>query len=278
MLEQHRRPLRRRSAPRERPRARPRVGSQDVRQRRVGSRRPVQDGPRPSRCSSTHRGDRVDDAEEAAARPARKAATARLVGGVEHRRRRAPGAAGRGGPAPRPGRRRRPAARTPRWPPSSSRRPGRAPRAPGPASPAPARSAAACRAGSPARSCEPSTNSTIECTTDCGCTTTSMRSNGMSNSRCASMTSRPLFIRVAELIVTTGPMSQVGWASACSGVTSASSARVRPRNGPPLAVRISRRDLVGATRRAGTGPARSARSPPARSARARPPPSPAARR
>ena len=30
---------------------------------------------------------------------------------------------------------------------------------------------------------------------------------------------------VAELIVTTGPIAQVGWASACSGVTSASSAR-----------------------------------------------------
>ena len=38
--------------------------------------------------------------------------------------------------------------------------------------------------------------------------------------------------RVAELIVTTGPMSQVGWASACSTVTSASSSAVRPRNGP----------------------------------------------
>ena len=89
-------------------------------------------------------------------------------------------------------------------------------RAPGRASPARARSAAACPAGSPARSCEPSTNSTMEWTTDCGWTTTSIRSNGMSNSRCASITSSPLFTRVAELIVTTGPMSQVGWASACS--------------------------------------------------------------
>ena len=48
-------------------------------------------------------------------------------------------------------------------------------------------------------SVEPSTNSTMECTTDCGWTTTSIRSNGTSNSRCASMTSRPLFISVAEL-------------------------------------------------------------------------------
>ena len=55
------------------------------------------------------------------------------------------------------------------------------------------------------------------------------------------MTSRPLFTSVAELVVTSWPMFQVGWASACAGVTSASSARVRPRNGPPLAVSTSRR-------------------------------------
>ncbi len=34
-----------------------------------------------------------------------------------------------------------------------------------------------------------------------------------------------------------GPMLQVGWASASSAVTSSSSSRVRPRNGPPEAVR-----------------------------------------
>ena len=90
-------------------------------------------------------------------------------------------------------------------------------------------------------SVEPSVNSTIECTTDCGCTTTSMRSNGTSNSRCASISSSPLFTSVAELTVTTGPMCQVGWARACSGVTPVSSSRRRPRNGPPLAVTTSRR-------------------------------------
>ena len=63
---------------------------------------------------------------------------------------------------------------------------------------------------------EPSTNSTIECTTLVGCTTTSMRSKGIPKSRWASITSRPLLTRVAELMVTTGPMSQVGWASASS--------------------------------------------------------------
>src|SRR5688500_7930545 len=41
-------------------------------------------------------------------------------------------------------------------------------------------------------------------------------------------------------MVTTGPMAQVGWASACSTVTSASASAGRPRNGPPLAVSTSR--------------------------------------
>ena len=50
------------------------------------------------------------------------------------------------------------------------------------------------------------------------------------------MTSRPLFISVDESTVIFGPIDQVGWASASSTVTAASSARVRPRNGPPLAV------------------------------------------
>ncbi len=57
----------------------------------------------------------------------------------------------------------------------------------------------------------PSRNSTMECTMDCGCTVTSMRLGGTSNSRLASMTSRPLFISVDELMVTTGPMFHVGW-------------------------------------------------------------------
>ena len=40
---------------------------------------------------------------------------------------------------------------------------------------------------------------------------------------CASMSSRPLFIMVAESIEILSPMSQLGWANACSGVTSAMS-------------------------------------------------------
>ena len=55
------------------------------------------------------------------------------------------------------------------------------------------------------------------------------------------MTSSPLFTRVAEFVVTTRPMSQVGWARACAGVTSYSSSLLRPRNGPPEAVTTSRR-------------------------------------
>ncbi|CAH0327171.1 hypothetical protein SRABI128_05835 [Microbacterium sp. Bi128] len=87
---------------------------------------------------------------------------------------------------------------------------------------------------------EPSTNWTMECTTDCGWTTTSIFSRGMSKSRCDSITSRPLLTRLAELVVTMRPMSQVGWARASWGETSCSSSRVLPRNGPPDAVRISR--------------------------------------
>src|SRR6056297_3250492 len=84
---------------------------------------------------------------------------------------------------------------------------------------------------------EPSTYSTIECTMDCGCTTTEMSDKAKSNSKCASITSKPLFIKVAELIVTSGPMFHVGCASACEGVTASSSAALHPRNGPPDAVR-----------------------------------------
>ncbi len=63
-------------------------------------------------------------------------------------------------------------------------------------------------------SVEPSRNSTIEWITDCGCTMTSMSSYPTPNSSCASITSSALLTIVAELIVTTGPMVHVGWASA----------------------------------------------------------------
>ena len=82
---------------------------------------------------------------------------------------------------------------------------------------------------------ERSTNSTIEWTIDCGCTTTSIRSNGTPNSQCASRTSRPLFMSVAESIVIFAPIRHVGCRRACSTVT-----RFEGRSGPP-AERAARR-------------------------------------
>ena len=70
-------------------------------------------------------------------------------------------------------------------------------------------------------------------------TTTSIRSSGSSKSQEASMTSRPLFIMVAESMVIFAPMSQLGWRKACSRVTVSSSSRLLPKNGPPDAVRIN---------------------------------------
>src|SRR4029077_15324529 len=81
----------------------------------------------------------------------------------------------------------------------------------------------------------PSVNSTIECTIDCGCTTTSMRSKPTPNSSLASITSRPLFISVDESTVIFGPIDHVGWASASSTVAVDSRSAGPSRNGPPLA-------------------------------------------
>ena len=81
----------------------------------------------------------------------------------------------------------------------------------------------------------PSTNSTMEWTTDCGCTSTSMRSAGTPKSQRASITSRPLFMRVAESMVILRPMLQVGWFRASSagdggeGVLAAGCGRGRRR-------------------------------------------------
>ena len=55
------------------------------------------------------------------------------------------------------------------------------------------------------------------------------------------MSSSPLLMRVEELMVTTGPMSQVGCLRAAAALIPVSSARLRPRKGPPEAVRTSRR-------------------------------------
>ena len=50
------------------------------------------------------------------------------------------------------------------------------------------------------------------------------------------MTSKPLFIMVAESIVMRRPIFQVGWFRACSGVTGQSDSAGVSRNGPPEAV------------------------------------------
>ena len=95
---------------------------------------------------------------------------------------------------------------------------------------------------------EPSTNSTKEWMSDCGWMTTSIRSPGRPKRKCASMTSRPLFIIVAESIVIFGPIFHVGCASASSTVIASKVSRRRSRNGPPEAVSTSRRASLGRAR------------------------------
>ena len=72
----------------------------------------------------------------------------------------------------------------------------------------------------------------------------SMRSAGMPNSQLASITSRPLFISVAESTEILRPITHFGCAHASSGVTPSRSSRFR--NGPPDAVSIkARTDSLG---------------------------------
>ena len=103
-----------------------------------------------------------------------------------------------------------------------------------------------CPIGSVAPSTEPSTNSTIECTMLCGCTTTSTWAIGMSKSQRASIISRP-FIEERGGIdgdfaahVPRGMLERLGreWRPRFSGHGAHS------RNGPPDAVRMSRRTVV----------------------------------
>ncbi len=74
---------------------------------------------------------------------------------------------------------------------------------------------------------EPSMNSTSEWTVDCGWTVTRTFSAGRSKRRQASMTSKPLFIMVAESMVMRWPMTQVGCLRACAGVMWSKSASGR---------------------------------------------------
>ena len=85
-----------------------------------------------------------------------------------------------------------------------------------------------------------SLSSTKPWTTDWGWTTTAIRSAGRPKRWWASMTSRALFIIVAESIVIFGPMSQLGCRSACSGVASRIRSAGQSRKGPPDAVSTTR--------------------------------------
>ncbi len=70
----------------------------------------------------------------------------------------------------------------------------------------------------------------------CGCTTTLICSGRALNSQRASITSSPLFIRLAESTEIFLPITQLGCATACAGVAAAMASADRVRNGPPEAV------------------------------------------
>ena len=80
---------------------------------------------------------------------------------------------------------------------------------------------------------------------DCGCTSTSSRSARRPKRWCASISSSPLFIRLAESMLIFDPIDQTGWAAACAGVAAAIRSRVQVRNGPPEAVSVIESDVLG---------------------------------
>ena len=82
----------------------------------------------------------------------------------------------------------------------------------------------------------PSAYSTALWTIDCGWTRTSIRSAGTPKSQRASMTSKPLFIMVAESMVIFAPISHVGCRRASAAVSPSICERDSVRNGPPEAV------------------------------------------
>ena len=98
------------------------------------------------------------------------------------------------------------------------------------------RSAPSCRAWPARRSPRRRRRTRGHARCDWGCTSTSSFSAAMPNICMASISSRPLFIRLAESMVTFGPIAQLGWASACSGVAAAICSALHVRNGPPEAV------------------------------------------
>ena len=83
---------------------------------------------------------------------------------------------------------------------------------------------------------ELSLNCTMEWMMLWRCTTTCTFSGGRPNSHTASISSRPLFIRVAESMVIFAPMFQLGCLRASALVLPASSSFFIPKKGPPEAV------------------------------------------
>ncbi len=87
------------------------------------------------------------------------------------------------------------------------------------------------------------------------------------NSQCASMTSSPLFISVAESIVILRPICQVGCRSAASGRTAASAVASEMPERPTRRGEHQPAHVGAGRGRAGTGEWRCARCPPASTAR-----------
>ena len=106
---------------------------------------------------------------------------------------------------------------------------------------------------------DPSTSSTIEWTTDCGCKAPGCGRGRHPNSQCADNL-EALVHNVAESMVIFRPIRQVGCFSASSAVTDSSSMRLRPETvrRTPSAQTLQ----LGALRHAGTGESRCARCPP----------------
>ena len=128
---------------------------------------------------------------------------------------------------------------------------------------------------------EPSTYSTSECTMLCGCTTTSTCAGSIPNSRQASMSSRPLFISVAESTEILRPIFQRGCAQAWSGVTrrelcARGSQERAARRGEQHTTHASHGSGPPRARPAGTGRSRCARCRSGSASRRRPAPRQAA--
>ena len=73
---------------------------------------------------------------------------------------------------------------------------------------------------------------------DWGCTSTASFSGGRANRKCASISSSPLFIKVALSSEILRPIAQLGWATACSTVAARIFSSGHSRNGPPEAVMV----------------------------------------